>query len=38
MTELEEREYEAAEKCHICFEEFSDFENKKVKERVRKKV
>ena len=35
MTELNDvfrREYEAAEKCHICFKEFNDPPNKKVRD------
>ena len=31
VTDVLEWEHEAAEKCHICFEEFNDPENRKVR-------
>ena len=32
LTEMLKREHEAAEKCHICLEEFNDPQNKKVRD------
>ena len=33
LTDIEEREHKAAEKCHICLKEFNDPRNKKVRDR-----
>ena len=32
LTDVQKREYEAAEKCHICLKEFNDPRNRKVRD------
>ena len=32
FTDLQKREHEAAEKCHICHKEFNDLRNRKVRD------
>ena len=35
LTDMQKREHEAAEKCHICLKEFNDPRNKKVRDHYR---
>ena len=32
LTDVQKREHEAAEKCHICLKEFNDPRNRKVRD------
>ena len=32
LTDVQKREHEAAEKCHICLKEFNDPKNRKVRD------